>query len=214
MKKLISSLLITCLSMIGVAQAVGNAQSGEQKSAACTACHGQGGKTPVLPNAPKLAGQHASYITEQLNAFKRSVDENFAKDNKGETRSDPTMAAMTLSLTPESIADLAIYFASQSVTHEAITATERDNAQTLYRGGNQKTGVAACIACHGPHGTGNAAAKFPSISGQSVNYVTKALKDFRGNTRQSSHNGMMNGVAARMTDTEIDAIAKYVSALH
>jgi len=214
MKKLISSLFITCLSLVSVAQAAGNAQSGEQKSAACMACHGQGGITPVLPNAPKLAGQHAAYIAEQLKAFKRSVDNNFAKENKGIHRSDPTMAAMTLSLTTDSIDDLAIYYASQTGTQEAITEKERDAAQTLYRGGNQTTGVAACIACHGPKGKGNAAAKFPSISGQNVSYVTKALKDFRSNARQSSHNNMMNGVAERMTDKEIDAIAKYVSALH
>ena len=74
-------------------------------------------------------------------------------------------------------------------------------------------GVPACTGCHGPAGMGNPLAKFPRISGQHADYLDKALKDFRAANRANDVNGMMRGVAARMTDKEIEAVAQYVQGL-
>lgn len=203
MKK-IATFLISFLACVSVAHAGGNAKSGEQKSAACAACHGLSGKQPsaAAPDAAILAGQHAAYIASQLQAFKSG------------SRKSPVMVGMAASLNDDDIADLAAYYSSQVNTPTPIAEAEKVAAEKLYRGGNSQTGVAACIACHGPRGTGNDAANFPSISGQNPLYVLNALKAFRSGERVSIQNGMMNGVAASMTDQEIEAIAKYVSALH
>ena len=32
----------------------------------CVACHGAGGKMPIMPNYPKLAGQNDAYCQEQV----------------------------------------------------------------------------------------------------------------------------------------------------
>jgi cytochrome c553 len=69
------------------------------------------------------------------------------------------------------------------------------------------------MACHGPAGLGNPAANFPRISGQHAAYIDKALKDFRAGTRNNDVNKMMQGVAAKMTDEEIAAVAEYVQGL-
>ncbi|MEJ2404519.1 MAG: c-type cytochrome [Candidatus Thiodiazotropha sp.] len=75
------------------------------------------------------------------------------------------------------------------------------------------TGVAACMACHGPTGAGNPQAVFPALGGQHASYVEKALKDFRDGNRTNDTNGMMQGVVARMTDKEIAAVAQYIQGL-
>jgi cytochrome c553 len=85
--------------------------------------------------------------------------------------------------------------------------------EQLYRAGNAQTGVAACMACHGPAGSGNPAAKFPALAGQHAPYVEKALKDFRSGSRTNDLNKMMQGVAERMTDAEIAAVAQYIQGL-
>ena len=66
----------------------------------------------------------------------------------------------------------------------------------------------------GPTGIGNAPANFPRISGQHAPYVEKALKDFRTGARSNDVSSMMRGVAAKMTDAEIAAVAQYVQGLH
>jgi cytochrome c len=40
------------------------------KIKACHACHGDDGKTTVLPTYPKLAGQSAPYLLEQMKAIR------------------------------------------------------------------------------------------------------------------------------------------------
>ncbi len=69
------------------------------------------------------------------------------------------------------------------------------------------------MACHGPAGTGNPQANFPSLAGQHAAYTEKALKDFRSGGRENDMNQMMRGVAARLTDTEIAAVAQYIQGL-
>ena len=199
--KRFATLLITSLAFISIASADGNSQKGEQKAAPCAGCHGEGGKTPspAAPDAPVLAGQHADYLAQQLKAFSASCSEA-----KAECRESAIMAPMAAMLAGTGIDDVAAYYASQVNTPIAITEEEKAAGESLYRGGNPATNVAACIGCHGPTGTGNAAAKFPSISGQNPLYVIKSLKDFRSGARTSTHNGMMNGVTGRLTDSEID----------
>jgi cytochrome c553 len=207
MKKKILSAVIVYLSFAGFAHAAGNADAGQQKAVQCAGCHGADGSTPNLPNAPKLAGQHAGYLANQLAAF------------KSDARKDPSMKPMTASLTEQDMADLAAFYAVQKATYSTISEAEKIAGQSMYRGGNSQSGVAACIACHGPSGNGIAASNYPAISGQSAAYIEKALNDFKSEAdaspaRVSSYGGMMNGVASKMTAKEIKAIAKYVSALH
>lgn len=190
------------LAISAVVQAAeGDASAGKTKSVTCAACHGADGNS-VNPIWPKLAGQHPSYMAKQIMDFK-----------KGE-RKDPTMTAMAAPLSDQDIADLAAYFSAEK--HSVGTTDPQQVAvgERIYRGGNAAAGVAACSACHGPAGTGNAAAQFPSLGGQHAAYVEKALKDFRAGARVNDANGMMRGVAARLTDQEILAVAQYIQGLH
>lgn len=68
-------------------------------AAACAACHGQNGIS-LSPSWPTLAGQHEDYLLHALNQYRDG------------SRKDPVMAPMAATLTDETAAQLAKYFAS------------------------------------------------------------------------------------------------------
>jgi len=180
----------------------GSAEDGQARSLTCTACHGPAGisANPLWPN---LAGQNAPYILAQLKAFKEG------------TRSDPLMTAQATLLSDQDMADLAVYFEDQSSAAQAVKDPGTvGRGEGLYRGGNLETGVAACMACHGPTGDGNPAAKYPALRGQHADYVAKQLRDYASGARTSDgKTQVMRDVAARLRDDEIAAISSYVQGL-
>ncbi len=186
----------------GTSLAAGDAEAGKTKAQVCFSCHGVNGVS-VNPAWPKLAGQHAGYIAKQLADFKAGTE-----------RSDPLMMAQVAPLAPQDMEDLAAFFAKQKPSQGSAEEAKVSLGEKIYRGGNSATGVSACMACHGPTGAGNPAAKYPSVSGQHAPYVVKALKDFRSGTRQNDPGKMMQNIAARMTDAEIEAVASYMQGLH
>ena len=62
---------------------------------------------------------------------------------------------------------------------------------------------------------GNPPAGFPLLRGQSVDYVVAQLTAYREGKRKTDeeYGGMMRGVAGRLTDNEIRAVASYVQGL-
>lgn len=182
--------------------AAGNAEAGKAKATNCAGCHGVNGNS-TNPAWPKLAGQHADYIAKQLADFKA-----------GKNRSDALMVAQVSALSKQDMDDLGAYFAKQTVSQGGADMKLAAAGAKLYRGGNKKKGVAACIACHGPTGSGNPAAKFPMLNGQHATYVEKAMKDFRSGKRTNDANKMMQNIAEKMSDKEIKAVASYISGLH
>jgi cytochrome c553 len=201
MKKLLLIASLASIAAVATAQAAGDAEAGKTKSAACGACHGVDGNS-LAPNFPKLAGQHADYTAKQLAEFK-----------SGE-RQDPTMTAMSAPLSEQDMADLAAYFASQKATIGSAAEDKVALGETLYRAGNSASGVSACAACHSPTGIGNPMANFPSLSGQHADYTALQLKNFRSGARANDAGSMMRGIAKKMTDAEIEAVAQYIQGLH
>jgi len=171
----------------------------------CAACHAADGNSPLAAN-PKLAGQFYDYLHKQLVNFKPQGDKKAARDNA-------VMAGMVANLSAADLQNVASYFASQKL--KPAMAKDKELAaqgQKIYRGGNAATGVAACAGCHGPSGAG-IPAQYPRISGQFPEYIEAQLKAFRAGVRANDPNGMMRGVAARMTDREIQAVAEYAAGL-
>lgn len=174
-------------------------------SQVCAACHAADGNSPAAAN-PKLAGQFYDYLHKQLVNFKPQAGNKVARDNA-------VMAAMVANLSAADMQNVAAYYASQKLKPAA--AKDKELAalgQKIFRGGNAATGVAACAGCHGPSGAG-IPAQYPRISGQFAEYVEAQLKAFRAGTRANDPNGMMRGVAVRMTDREIQAVAEYAAGL-
>jgi len=196
----LAGLAISVTASVWAEDIVGNADAGKTKSAVCAACHSADGNS-VNPEWPKLAGQHASYIVKQLH------------DLKNDKRTNPTMSPMAKPLSDQDMADLAAYFSSQTRTPGSADKAKVELGMQVYKGGNNTSGVAACAACHGPTGAGNPAAKFPSLNGQQITYLKNQLNAFRNGTRANDAGKMMQNIAAKMTDAEINAVAEYISGL-
>lgn len=171
----------------------------------CAACHAPDGNS-TLPDNPKLAGQFERYLHKQLVDFK-------AQGGKKAARESAIMAGMVANLSDADMRAVAAYYAQQTLRPAA--ATDKDRAalgQKLWRGGVAEKGVSACAGCHGPNGAG-IPGMYPRLSGQFAAYVEAQLKAFRSGARANDANGMMRGVAARMSDAEIKAVAEYAAGL-
>jgi cytochrome c553 len=171
----------------------------------CAACHAADGNS-VAPANPKLAGQHAGYLYKQLVNFK-------PQGGKKAARESALMAGMVANLSDPDMRALAAYYAAQKLKPAA--ASNKDLAalgRKIWRGGIAEKNVAACAGCHGPDGAG-IPDQYPRLAGQFAEYVEAQLKLFRAGGRANDPNGMMRGVAARMSDEEIKAVAEYAAGL-
>jgi cytochrome c553 len=188
--------------------ATGKAASGEAKAALCSACHGPNGNSSN-PEWPRLAGQSAVYVAEQLRLFRSGVRDN------------PVMKPLAASLSDQDINDLAVYYEAQTPTGLEADPSYWKAGEALYLSGDTAHGVPGCVACHGPVGRGNLAAGYPALRAQQSVYVIKQLNDYANGARyggpnpaQASRNGvMMLTLAKRMTAEEIRDVASYVQGM-
>ncbi|WP_367608093.1 cytochrome c [Legionella sp. W05-934-2] len=199
MKKIV---IVLCLLATFPLFALGNAEMGKEKSAVCAACHGQNGisANPLWPN---LAGQHATYTLQQLQDYK-----------DGKARNNPSMAGMVANLSPEDMADLAAFYQQQPIAEGVASKENLKRGEILYRGGDFKNHITACIACHGPKGLGNAEAKFPVVSGQHAQYTVEQLQAFKEGKRKNDLNAIMRDIASHMSKEDMEAVANYMQGLH
>ena len=145
-----SILAIVCLAfMLPATQlfAAGDAAAGKNKVMMCAGCHGVDGNS-MVPAFPKLAGLGEKYMTQQLRMVK-----------SGE-RVILQMTGILNASSDQDLQDMAAFYDSQDrqisgakeITLIGITEPQEalDFGENLYRGGNMKTGVAACTGCHSP----------------------------------------------------------------
>lgn len=182
---------------------LGDATAGEAKAAVCGACHGADGNSAIAMY-PRLAGQNESYIVRQLIQFKAGK------------RVNPIMMPFASTLSEQDMHDVGAWFAShRSAPGEADEAYVK-RAEQLYRGGDSKLGVPACMACHGPSGRGMAGAAYPQLAGQWSEYVSAKFAEWRSGTSwgDDEHAAIMPDIAKRLSDEDIAALASYVQGLH
>jgi cytochrome c553 len=203
-------LLVTVILPFSLA-ADGDALAGKDKTVVCVACHANDGNS-TWGGYPKIAGLGEKYLVKQI------------KDIKTGTRTVAEMTGMLDQLSDQDIADIAAYYNSQTrqVTGATVNSRQLTLGEKIYRGGNLETSVPACTGCHSPSGNGNAPAGYPALGGQHAEYIAKQLRAFRTgahdiedpSARLNDEVKVMRGVAARLNDQEIDAIANYISGLH
>ena len=188
--------------------AVGSEQAGATKAAVCFSCHGPDGNSQN-PVWPRLAGQNAVYIAEQLHLFRAGI------------RKNPVMQPMAAGLSDQDIDNLAVFFAAQTPTGLEADPSYWKAGQALYLAGDAARGVPGCVACHGPLGRGNPAAGYPALEAQQSVYVVSQLQSYANGTRYSGPNAttatpnsiIMFDIAKHLTPEEIRDVASYVQGL-
>lgn len=186
----------------------GTVQAGTTKSAVCSSCHGPNGNSSN-PEWPRLAGQSAVYIAEQLRMFRAGVRDN------------PIMKPLAGILSDQDISDLAVYYQAQTVAGLEADPSFWKAGSELYRRGDKARNIPACVACHGPVGRGNLAAGYPALRAQESVYVVKQLNDYASGARYTGTNVatadpnsvMMLTIAKRLTPEDIRNLASYVQGM-
>lgn len=166
----------------------------------CGICHGPDGNS-INPMFPRLAGQQAWYLKEQLLAF------------RDQTRGDPYAVAymwgMASGLSDATIDALADYFARQKTgpgkSHSAATLAE---GKEIYEHGIPSQGLPACAVCHGEDALGDST--HPRLAGQHAEYIMKQLASFKDNMRKVA---VMHGVAGTLHDGQMQEVADYLESL-
>ena len=180
----------------------GDAKAGESKSQACAACHGAKGNSSN-PEWPNLAGQHPSYIYEQLKLY------------KSQKRNNSIMWGQAGNLSEQDMKDLAVYYAQQEPAVGEASEEAVELGESIYRGGIREKGVPACAACHGPSGAGNPGVPYPRLAGQKATYTANQLTAYREGKRGDYEQAqVMNDIAENLSDEEIQAVSSYIAGLY
>lgn len=182
---------------------VTNVEAGRTLSAPCTACHGTDGNT-LTPEYSNLAGQGEKYLYQQLlhiQSGKREI---------------VLMVGQLTSFDDQDLRNIAAYYASLPGRIGQSKEEDLEQGESIYRGGIPDKEVAACTSCHAPNGNGNMLAGFPRLSGQPVEYTIAQLRAYREEERTTDEDfgNMMRDIAAKLTDSEIEAVANYMTGLY
>jgi cytochrome c553 len=180
-----------------------DAETAKFASQVCTSCHGPGGDS-TSPAFPKIAGQRAEYLENQLKAF------------RDKTRADPMAQAfmwgMASQLSDGAIKNLAAFYAGQPAAKGragAANLVAKGRAVYEARSGGPKDQT--CGTCHGAKAEGNAI--FPRLAGQHAEYLVKQLAWFKSSMREGSNAPLMHQVATDISLDQMEAVAAYLASL-
>ena len=103
---ILSSVLL--LGLVGVAQADDVAEGAKlYTEKACLSCHGDAGNKPIMTTYPKLAGQNADYLVQQMKDIKSGAR------NNGQTAA---MKAIVAAVSDDDFAKIAKYLETQGAS--------------------------------------------------------------------------------------------------
>lgn len=190
----------------GAAQPVGvPAKEFQAKAGYCETCHGLSARGFLGTNPmPRLAGQQAVYIKNQLQAF---IERR---------RLNPVMGNVAHVLSPAMVDALATHF--ENLDPPPYGGAPRDlvsEGEKIYHEGVPGAEIPACETCHGLDAHGQD--QFPRLAGQLDGYVIAKLANWskeRGQDPKNPDNSdIMGPIAEKLTKQQIAAVAAYFSYL-
>jgi cytochrome c553 len=166
----------------------------------CEVCHGvsaQGylGYYPI----PRLAGQQIAYIENQLKGFTERKRTSNIMFNVGHVLSPAMITALATGfhdLNPKPLG---------GAPKELVAIGKQ-----IYEEGVPSANVFACASCHGKEAKGDG--QFPRLAGQLSAYVSLQLTNW-SKERSETTSDIMAPIARGLTETQIKAVAAYVSSL-
>ncbi len=164
---------------------------------ACFVCHAADPAQFPPPRypPPKIAGQHADYLSFALTAY-RSGERNHS-----------VMSSQAVEVPAEAIPDLANKVAKVSNAVLPQVPKNQADAKALRRG--KILAERHCTVCHQIEG--NAEGDFiPILNGQYPRYFASAVQDYRLGVRQSE---VMTEAVRRLSPRQIEDIAAYYGSL-
>jgi cytochrome c553 len=167
------------------------AASLEERLAPCLACHGTQGQSEQ-PEVPSLGAQPAFYVMVQLYMFRERL------------RTVEIMNTVTQGLTDDDLRSMADVIATLPPPRpvEAPSDPARlDRARALIQ-------QHRCHFCHNPDFSG--AQQVPRLAGQREDYLVKALREYKDNTRRG-YDPAMAEVLYEISDEQILDLAYFLA---
>ncbi|MET0067953.1 MAG: c-type cytochrome [Candidatus Thiodiazotropha sp.] len=165
-------------------------REGKDRTVLCNTCHGPNG-IAVKPLTPNLAGQNPAYIVDQFQRF---------GDGR---RNDYLMSNLAKTFSLEDKIKIALYY-------ETMTMQPSGGGDPALLTEGEQVFKNTCVSCHGADGRGQEG--YARLAGQRYDYVVKMLNEFRDRTGRRT-NVWMTGVAIRLNERDIRAVATYLSNL-
>ena len=173
------------------------AAQGVPGAPACAACHAFDGTSDTSGAFPRIDGQFASYLEQQMRDFISS------------DRMNAIMSPIAKALSADDIADVAEHYANRSTQFLPLATADAaivKRGQQLAQEGDAAKGILGCNNCHGPDGQGMP--PMPYLAGQYAQYVAFTLHMWKGGFRKNSPD-LMAPIAKQLDDQEIAAVAAY-----
>ena len=169
-----------------------DAAAGENKVAACVACHGSLGNSSSAVY-PSLAAQTPLYIYYQLLQFREG------------RRVNEQMSPFAAKLSDADMKDIAAYFSAQKSLGSALMIDDaRADAGKAVATRNH------CGSCHLPNYVGQN--HIPRLAGLQRDYLAIQLRGFKTGARPDI-DGTMASAAQPLSETDIVDIAGYLASL-
>jgi cytochrome c553 len=183
---------------------IAEAGNGKPGNTACMECHRlKGGGMPSI-GSPRISGQTVQYIEREISEVQKGA------------RYGPVMAGVVQNLSPRDILAVATYYSK--VRSPKLSDTETLSPERVRLGrqiahqGLWKKDIPACVVCHGAGGYG-VPPLFPYIAGQNRTYLMRQLIAYAFLERKDDPQGLMRGIARRLSPQERKAVAEYFSSL-
>jgi cytochrome c553 len=157
----------------------------------CLACHGENGKSET-PEVPSLGAQQAFYVTVQLLMFREKM------------RTAEPMNDMAKGLTDDDLRVFAEAIAASPAPQPAAGPVDEARMQRARALVQQHR----CNFCHRQDFSGQD--NVPRIGAQREDYLVKALRGYKDNSRHGYDTAMAD-VIAPITDADILDLAYYIA---
>lgn len=169
----------------------GTAQTVQERLPACLACHGENGQSQNA-EIPSLGGQQAFYVTVQLLMFRERM------------RVVDPMNTMTKGLTDDDLRNLADAIAKlppPKPPDDMADPARIERARAIVLQNH-------CNVCHTPTFEGQD--NVPRIADQREDYLVKALRGYKDNSRRG-YDSAMGDVTTAISDEQILDLAYYIA---
>ena len=168
-----------------------NAETMEERTAACFACHGEKGQS-AMENTPSLGGQQAPYALIQLFMFREKLRTFEPMNDMAKGFSDEDL---------QKFSDLISKLPKPKPPDEAGDSARMQRGQALAQ-------QHRCNACHNADFSGKE--NVPRIAGQREDYLNKTLGEYKDNSRHG-YDATMADVMQPVSKEQIADLAYYIA---
>jgi cytochrome c553 len=182
---------MTALLLVCIAGPAGFAQTVEQRLPTCLACHGENGQSQT-PETPSLGAQQTFYVTVQLLMFREHMRVADPMNDMAKGLSDDDL---------RKFAEIIAKLPAPRPPDEPLDAARIERARVLVTQNR-------CNICHTATFAGQE--NVPNIADQREDYLVKALRGYKDNSRHG-YDATMAEVMAPIGDAQILDLAYYIA---